>query len=106
VPEGLDAYGPEDRRWAYKLLRLNVFADQNGGLSATWTFDRMGVIQENAHQDEGNAWGRLGEVLWRLGREDEARTAYDTGIRQAENHGHSGMAEELRAALVQLGEQA
>jgi predicted RNA polymerase sigma factor len=57
-------------------------------------------------EDEGNAWGRLGEVLWRLGREDEARIAYDTGIRRAEKHGHSGMAEELRAALVQLGEQA
>jgi predicted Zn-dependent protease len=58
------------------------------------------------HEDEGNAWGRLGEVLRRLGREDEARRAYDIGVRQAEKHGHSGMAEELRAALIQLGEQA
>ncbi len=56
------------------------------------------------HEDEGNAWGRLGEVLWRLGREEEAREAYGTGIRQAEKHGHSGMADELRAALVGLGE--
>lgn len=56
------------------------------------------------HEDEGNAWGRLGEVLGRLGREDEARTAYETGIRQAERFGHSGMAEELRGALIQVGE--
>ena len=56
------------------------------------------------HEDEGNAWGRLGEVLRRLGREDEARKAYDTGIRQAEKYGHGGMADELRAALVSLGE--
>ncbi len=56
------------------------------------------------HEDEGNAWGRLGEVLGRLGREDEARTAYETGIRQAERFGHSGMAEEMRIALIQLDE--
>ena len=45
----------------------------------------------------------MGEVLGRLGREDEARAAYETGIRQAEKYGHSGMADELRLALVQLG---
>ncbi len=104
VPEGLDAYTGEDRRWAYKLLRLNVFADQDGGLIATWMFERMGVIQENAHQDEGNAWARLGEVLRRLGREDEARSAYERGVQQAEKYGHSGMAEEMRLAIVELRE--
>ena len=105
VLEGLDAYSPEDRRWAYKLIRLNVFADQDGGLIATWMFDRIGVIQENAHhQDEGNAWARLGEVLQRLGREDEARSAYKSGIRQAEKFGHGGMAEDLRLAIIQLRE--
>jgi cytochrome c-type biogenesis protein CcmH/NrfG len=56
------------------------------------------------HEDEGNAWARLGEVLRRLGREDEARTAYEAGIRQAEKFGHGGMADELRLALVQLEE--
>jgi predicted Zn-dependent protease len=56
------------------------------------------------HEDEGNAWGRLGEVLGRLGREDEARAAYDAGIRQAEKFGHSGMADDLRGALIQLRE--
>jgi tetratricopeptide (TPR) repeat protein len=54
--------------------------------------------------DEGNAYSRLGGVLSRLGREDEARAAYETGIRQAEKHGHSGMADDLRLALIQLSE--
>jgi predicted Zn-dependent protease len=68
--------------------------------------DEAAVLQRYlaTHEDEGNAWGRLGEVLARLGREDEARTAYDAGIRQAERFGHSGMAEELRIALIQLSE--
>ena len=54
--------------------------------------------------DEGNAYSRLGDVLAHLGRKDEARAAYETGIRQAEKYGHSGMAEDLRIAIMQLGE--
>ena len=54
--------------------------------------------------DEGNAYARLGEVLARLGRKDEARTAYERGIGQAEKFGHSGMADDLRLALIQLNE--
>jgi predicted Zn-dependent protease len=69
--------------------------------------DEAAVLERylSRHEDEGNAWGRLGEVLQRLGREDEARAAYDTGVRQAEKHGHGGMADELRLAIVQLGER-
>jgi tetratricopeptide (TPR) repeat protein len=55
--------------------------------------------------DEGNAYARLGDVLSRLGRKDEARAAYEAGIAQAEKHGHTGMAEDLRLALVQLADQ-
>jgi hypothetical protein len=62
------------------------------------------VTARDRHEDEGNAYARLGEVLGRLGREDEARDAYEAGIRQAEKFGHSGMAEDLRAALVNLRE--
>jgi tetratricopeptide (TPR) repeat protein len=54
--------------------------------------------------DEGNAYARLGEVLARLGRKDEARTIYEKGIGQSEKYGHSGMAEDLRLALIQLNE--
>lgn len=54
------------------------------------------------HDDEGNAYLRLGEVLAGLERVDEARTVYERGIRQAEKHGHSGMAEDLRMTLAGL----
>jgi hypothetical protein len=53
-----------------------------------------------AREDEGNAYLRLGEVLTKLGREDEAREAYGAGIGQAEKFGHSGMAEDFRLAQV------
>ncbi len=56
--------------------------------------------------DEGNAYLRLGDALQRIGRVDEARAAYDAGVAQAEKYGHSGMAEDLRLAILQLGEQA
>jgi hypothetical protein len=65
---------------------------------------REGVIHEDPRQDEGNAYARLGEVLGRLGHEDGARAAYEAGIRQAGKFGHSGMAEDLRVALIQLRE--
>ncbi len=58
----------------------------------------------SVHEDEGNAYARLGEVLARLGREGEARAAYERGIGQAEKFGHSGMAEDLRLALIRLNE--
>ena len=54
--------------------------------------------------DEGNAYARLGNVLSNLGRTDKARAAYERGITQSEKHGHSGMADDLRLALIQLNE--
>ena len=54
--------------------------------------------------DEGNAYARLGSVLSSLGRTDEARSAYEKGISQSERHGHSGMADDLRLALIGLNE--
>ncbi len=53
-------------------------------------------------EDEGNAWGRLGEALARLGRPDEAADAYLEGIAQAERHGHHGMADDFQAAIETL----
>ena len=52
--------------------------------------------------DEGNAWGRLGATLAELGREDEARTAYRSGIAAALRHGHPTMAAEFEEALEEL----
>jgi tetratricopeptide (TPR) repeat protein len=55
--------------------------------------------------DEGNAYARLGDVLSHLGRKVEARAAYERGVQQAEKYGHSGMADDLRLAIIQLAEQ-
>jgi Flp pilus assembly protein TadD len=49
--------------------------------------------------DEGNAWGRLGGALRELGREAEAREAFERGVEAAERHGHPSMAEELRERI-------
>lgn len=50
-------------------------------------------------QDEGNAWGRLGNALRNLGHEDEARDAYRKGIEVALEHNHPTMAAEFEDVL-------
>ena len=67
--------------------------------------DEAAVLRRylDAHEDEGNAYLRLGEVLERLGREDEARDAYSEGVGKAEKFGHSGMAEDLRSEIGSVG---
>jgi predicted Zn-dependent protease len=69
--------------------------------------DEAAVLERyvSTHEDEGNAYLRLGEALREVGREDEARAAYEAGVRQAEKFGHNGMAEDLRLALIGLGER-
>lgn len=49
--------------------------------------------------DEGNAWGRLARVLRRLGRDDEARDAYQRGIEAATRHHHPTMAADFEDEL-------
>jgi len=49
--------------------------------------------------DEGNAWGRLGAALRRLGRDEEARDAYRRGVEAAYRHGHPTMAGEFEDLL-------
>ena len=55
------------------------------------------------YDDEGNGWSRLGEVLARLGRAEEARAAFRRGIEVSNRHGHGGMANEIEARLEELG---
>ncbi len=52
-----------------------------------------------ASDDEGNAWGRLGAALRELGRETEARDAYERGVEAARRHGHPTMAAEFEEVL-------
>jgi Flp pilus assembly protein TadD len=54
--------------------------------------------------DEGNAWGRLGAALRRLGRDDEARDAYRRGIAAANRHSHPTMAAEFEDLLTEWDE--
>ncbi len=56
------------------------------------------------YDDEGNGWGRLGEVLLRLGHASEARAALRKGIEASRRFGHGGMAGELEARLEEIGE--
>ena len=71
-------------------------------------YDRAGRTQDSIRElrayldqseDQGNAWGRLGALLLKVGCEDEAREAYRRGVEQATKHGHPTMAAELEAAL-------
>lgn len=80
------------------------------GLAAE--YERLGRWEDAARElrayletadDEGNAWGRLGKALLELGREDEARAAYDRGIAAASRHGHPSMAAEFEEVLDQMG---
>jgi Flp pilus assembly protein TadD len=49
--------------------------------------------------DQGNAYGRLGAALRRLGRDDEAKDAYRQGVDAAYRHGHPTMAGEFEQLL-------
>ena len=106
----------EDRIEYFERLLADKPENPTGLLALANEYQKAGRYEDEAavleryvslpnHDDEGNAYGRLGDVLSRLGRKDEARTAYGTGVRQAEKYGHSGMAEELRLAIAQLDEQ-
>lgn len=56
----------------------------------------------SASDDEGNAYGKLGEVLQALGRPAEARAAYTRGIEAARRFGHPGMVSDLEARIEEL----
>ena len=78
--------------YANELYRVERWADAADELRAYLALT----------EDEGNAWGRLGDALHRIGRTDEAADAYLTGIDQAIKHGHTGMADDFRAAMEEL----
>jgi tetratricopeptide (TPR) repeat protein len=83
------------------LALANEYEKAGRGEDEAAVLERYLAVHED---DEGNAYARLGNVLSDLGRKDEARAAYEKGISQSEKHGHSGMADDLRLALIQLSE--
>ena len=56
----------------------------------------------NQADDQGNAYGKLGQALEKLGKFEEARLAYQQGIAAATKHGHPGMAQDFEMALADL----
>lgn len=77
---------------ANELLKLEQWADAAQELQTYL----------NQTDDQGNAYGKLAQALDRLGRVEEARTAYRQGIAAANRHGHPGMAQEFEMALQDL----
>ncbi len=77
---------------ANELLKLERFAEASTELQTY-------LGQAN---DQGNAYGKLGQALERLGKFDEAKLAYQQGIEAANRHGHPGMAQEFQMALDDL----
>jgi len=94
----LAAEGPTEARarfgYAHELLRAERWEEAASELRAYLALA----------EDEGNAWGRLGEALARAGRVDEAADAYLMGIDQAAKFGHHGMAGDFRDAIEALQE--
>ena len=52
--------------------------------------------------DEGAAYRRLGHCYTELGMQDQAKDAYEKGVRAASSHGHPDMAEEFRDYIESL----
>lgn len=55
-------------------------------------------------EDEGAAYRLLGQALLKLGQTEEARRAYQDGIKAALKHNHPTMAEEFQEYLKDLEE--
>lgn len=77
---------------ANELLKLERYAEAAAELQTY-------LGQAN---DQGNAYGKLAQALERLGKFDEARSAYQRGIEAANRHGHPGMAQDFQMALDDL----
>lgn len=77
---------------ANELLKLERFEEAS---------DELQIYLTQA-DDQGNAYGKLAQALDRLGRAEEARTAYRQGIAAAQRHGHPGMAQEFEMAMAEL----
>jgi tetratricopeptide (TPR) repeat protein len=92
------------------LLEKNP-GDHRLRLGLAMEYEKLGRWQDVARElelyllhtdDQGNAWGRLGNALLQLGRDQQARDAYQRGIEAARRHGHPTMASEFEETLGEL----
>ena len=64
------------------------------------------IVQLRAYldlaEDEGNAWGRLGEALTKARPRRRGRRRLPDRHRPALKHGHTGMADDFQAAIEAL----
>jgi cytochrome c-type biogenesis protein CcmH/NrfG len=88
---------PEDPKSRYFLAHeLFKAQDWQGAAGEYDAYLRL------APSDEGVGWKNLGTCLARLGRESEARAAYQRGIQQATTFHHEGLATEIGDLLQDL----
>jgi predicted Zn-dependent protease len=74
---------------ANELLKAGLHAEAEAELAAYLA----------RYDDEGNGWLRHADVLYQLGRVDEARVAATSGIAAAQRFGHGALVNELEARL-------
>ena len=84
---------PEDRRLRYFLGTEY----RRAGRAAEAADQLQAYIQGAPESDVGAAWRDLALCYEQLGRRDEARSAYDAGVRSARTHNHSELAGEIQA---------
>jgi predicted Zn-dependent protease len=101
---------PNDRIAALQRMLEKNPADTRVRFGLAAEYEKLGEWQAAADQlqaylsaadDEGNAWGRLGHALRQLGRDAEARAAYERGIAEAGRHGHPTMAADFEEVLAE-----
>jgi Flp pilus assembly protein TadD len=100
--------GASARLEALRKLAADRPDDPRAHFGLALEFERAGMWEQvvvalrnylRLASDEGNAFGRLGNALRRLGRDDEAKDAYTRGVEAAYRHGHPTMALEFEEIL-------
>ena len=86
---------PQDRRLRY-FLGVEY---RKAGRHAEAAEQIRAYIDLAPAEDVGAAWRDLGLCLEALGRREEARSAYQDGIRSAQAHRHGDLAGEIQALL-------
>lgn len=88
---------PEDARARYFLAHELFRAEDWAGAA-----EQYEAYVRLAPGDEGAALKNLGLCCERLGRKEAATEAYRQGIDRALQHGHEGLATEIRSLLAGL----